>query len=117
VADLQQHCLLGFTQPEALNLWPLRHAQGDSLAIEPQIRASSGETLRQLALAGAGIAYMSDFMTEEDRCSGALVELLAEHNLDLRQPINAVYYRNTALAARITCFLDYLGEHLTRWAV
>lgn len=112
VADLQQHSLLGFTQPETLNVWPLRHTQGDSLAITPQIRASSGETLRQLALAGAGIAYMSDFMTAHDRASGALVEVLAEHNIDLRQPINAVYYRNTALAARITCFLDYLAEQL-----
>mgnify|MGYP006960959878 FL=1 len=32
--------------------------------------------------------------------------------MDVRQSINAVYYRNTALAARITCFLDYLGECL-----
>jgi len=30
----------------------------------------------------------------------------------VRQPINAVYYRNSALASRITCFLDYLSERL-----
>ena len=51
-------------------------------------------------------------MTEQDRASGALVEVLADWRVDRRQPINAVYYRNTALAARITCFLDYLGECL-----
>ncbi|HSC83240.1 MAG TPA: LysR family transcriptional regulator [Pseudomonas sp.] len=119
VVELEQHTLLGFTQPDSLNQWPLRHPLGDSLAVCPQIRASSGETLRQLALAGAGIAYMSDFMTAQDRRSGALREVLADCNLDSRQPINAVYYRNTALAARIQCFLDYLGEHLTKmdWVI
>ncbi|MGL4316012.1 MAG: LysR substrate-binding domain-containing protein [Pseudomonas sp.] len=114
VAELEQHSLLGFTQPDSLNLWPLHHPLGDNLAVVPQIRASSGETLRQLALAGAGIAYMSDFMTSPDRASGALVQVLDEQTLDLRQPINAVYYRNTALASRIQCFLDYLAEQLAR---
>lgn len=110
--QLSGHELLGFTQLEHLNTWPLRHASGDGLSITPTLRASSGETLRQLALAGAGLVSLSDFMTEQDRARGALVEVLAEQRLDSRQPISAVYYRNTALAARITCFLDYLGEHL-----
>ena len=65
-----------------------------------------------IGASGAGLASLSDFMTEQDRASGALVEVLADWHLDQRQPINAVYYRNTALAARITCFLDYLGECL-----
>lgn len=111
-AELDGHDLLGFTQPDSLNLWPLRHEQGDQLQIAPTLKASSGETLRQLALAGAGLVCLSDFMTAADRASGALVEVLAEHSADTRQPINAVYYRNTALAARIACFLDYLSECL-----
>jgi hypothetical protein len=28
----------------------------------------------------------------------------------VRQPINAVYYRNTAISARIASFVDYLAE-------
>lgn len=110
--ELEGHDLLGFTQPDSLNLWPLRHEQGDQLQIAPTLKASSGETLRQLALAGAGLVCLSDFMTAADRASGTLVEVLAEHSADTRQPINAVYYRNTALAARIACFLDYLSECL-----
>ncbi|MNR20068.1 HTH-type transcriptional regulator DmlR [compost metagenome] len=118
VEDLRNHSLLGFTQPESLNNWPLRHALGDSLAIAPTIRASSGETLRQLALAGAGIAFLSDFMTQADRADGSLVQLLAADTLDVRQPIHAVYYRNTVLASRIACFLDYVSACLKQqeWA-
>lgn len=113
VEALHQHSLLGFTQPESLNQWPLRHAQGDSFTIVPSLNASSGETLRQLALEGVGIVCLSDFMTHLDLSRGSLVEILAEHTLEVRQPIHAVYYRNTALTSRITCFLDYLSSELS----
>lgn len=116
VEALQGRNLLGFTQPESLNQWPLRHAQGDSLQIEPSIKVSSGETLRHLALAGAGIVCLSDFMTQVDRASGSLVQVLAGDTLEVRQPINAVYYRNTALASRIACFLDYVAANLKQQA-
>ena len=112
VEALREHSLLGFTQPDSLNQWPLRHPLGDTLAISPSLQASSGETLRQLALAGAGIVCLADFMTRADRARGELVQILAPHTVEVRQPIHAVYYRNTALASRITCFLDYLGDRL-----
>ncbi|MCY1551176.1 LysR substrate binding domain protein [compost metagenome] len=116
--ELQGSSLIGFTQPESLNQWPLRHALGDSLQITPSIKASSGETLRQLALADAGIVCLSDFMTQADRADGRLVQLLAADTVEVRQPIHAVYYRNTALASRIACFLDYVAECLKaqEWA-
>ncbi|MDH3064220.1 LysR family transcriptional regulator [Achromobacter insolitus] len=110
--QLAKHALLGFTQPETLNDWPLRDAAGNILRIQPTIASSSGETLRHMALAGLGIVCLSDFMTREDRKDGKLVQLFTTQTLDVRQSINAVYYRNTALAARITCFVDYVIETL-----
>lgn len=112
VEALHRHCLLGFTQPESLNQWPLRYRQAPHFTITPTISASSGETLRQLALRGEGIVQLADFMTRRDREAGKLVTLLEQETLDVRQPINAVYYRNTQLAARITCFLDYVSAHI-----
>ena len=117
VADLAGHALLGFTQPESLNRWPLRGPHGDEWPAAPAVTASSGETLRHLALQGAGIACLSDFMTAGDRARGALVQVLARDTADVRQPISAVYYRNTQLAARIACFLDFLRERMDAgWA-
>jgi len=112
--QLAGHSLLGFTQPESLNDWPLRDAAGNIVRIQPTIASSSGETLRHMALAGLGLVCLSDFMTREDRKSGKLVQLFPEQTLDVRQSINAVYYRNTALAARITCFVDHVMETLGR---
>lgn len=112
VEDLRQHSLIGFTQPDSLNRWPLRHAGGEDYEITPELRASSGETVRQLALAGQGIACLADFMTHADRARGDLVQLLIPHTVEQLQPVNAVYYRNTELAARIRVFVDYLAKAL-----
>ncbi|MDN0085600.1 LysR family transcriptional regulator [Crenobacter sp. SG2305] len=112
VEELSKHALLGFNQPESLNVWPILGADGEPYRIEPAVWTSSGETLRQLALDGAGIVCLSDFMTAQDRESGCLVQVLARHTQDVRQPIQAVYYRNTAVSSRIASFVDYLVDVL-----
>lgn len=112
VADLASHALLGFSQLESLNEWPLLDADGQPLHVKPTVRSYSGETLRQLALNDGGIVCLSDFMTRGDRKAGALQPLFARQTLDVRQPINAVYYRNTAISSRIKSFIDYMVETL-----
>jgi DNA-binding transcriptional LysR family regulator len=106
------HTLLGFAQYEQGNNWPLRHATGNSLAVTPALAASSGETLRQLALAGQGIVCLADFMTRADVAEGRLVKVLEDSYTGYRQQIHAVYYRNTQLSQRISCFLDFLQKKL-----
>ena len=110
--DLAGHSLLGFAQYEQGNSWPLQHANGNSLAVAPSLSASSGETLRQLALAGQGIVCLADFMTRADLADGRLVKVLEDSYTGYRQQIHAVYYRNTQLARRIGCFLDFLQQKL-----
>ncbi|MCS3471024.1 DNA-binding transcriptional LysR family regulator [Pseudomonas sp. JUb42] len=116
VPDLSSHTLLGFTQTETLNHWPLRHAEGDRLFIQPAVSASSGETLRQLAIAGEGIVCLSHFMTHDDIRKGRLKVLLPDANSGYRQPIHAVYYRNSQLALRIQCFLDFIQQKMAGYA-
>ncbi|MGP3656671.1 LysR substrate-binding domain-containing protein [Burkholderia gladioli] len=118
VADLKRHKLLGFSDIETLNRWPLRHRgaggqpDGEGVVIEPAHTASSGETLRHLALGGLGIVCLSDFMSAADIAAGRLVPLLGELMSDYRQPINAVYYRHAALTGRVQGFLDFLSQHV-----
>jgi DNA-binding transcriptional LysR family regulator len=89
---------------------------GDRWPIQASLSASSGETIRHLALEGQGIASLSHFMTIEDIRAGRLKVLLAEFNSGYRQPINAVYYRNSQLALRIQCFLDFIQSKLALYA-
>ncbi|WP_299257877.1 LysR family transcriptional regulator [uncultured Kushneria sp.] len=112
VNDLSHHTMMGFSQLPQLNRWPLHDAHGEELDITPVLSASSGDTLRTLALEGQGIVCLADFMTRQDLEDGRLVEVLAAKRLDRHQSIQAVYYRNTQLSRRIRVFLDFLGERL-----
>ncbi|MES2760233.1 MAG: LysR family transcriptional regulator [Pseudomonadota bacterium] len=111
-AQLPAHRLLGFTAPASLNIWPLSVAGEEGLAVTPAVLASSGETLRHLALAGAGIACLSNFLTRDDLAAGRLVPVLAPLTLPWSQPVWAVFYKQGALAPRVAALVDFLARRL-----
>ncbi|MGJ7914347.1 LysR substrate-binding domain-containing protein [Massilia sp. LXY-6] len=111
-ADLARHRLLGFTAPASLNTWPLRDGSQEGVLARPQVTASSGETLRHLALCGAGIVSLSDFLTGADVASGRLVPLLEEAALPWTQPVWAVFYKQGALAPRVAALVEFLARRL-----
>jgi DNA-binding transcriptional LysR family regulator len=78
VPELARHRLLGFSAPASLNTWPLVRDGVEGYTIAPGVTASSGETVRQLALAGAGFASLSDFLTRDDLAAGRLVPVLQD---------------------------------------
>ena len=112
VADLATHRLLGFTAPASLNIWPLSHGGVDGLPVVPAVTASSGDTLRHLALSGAGIVRLADFLTARDVHSGALIPVLAEVTLAWSEPVWAVFYKQGALAPRVSVLVDFLARRL-----
>ncbi|SAL13595.1 LysR family transcriptional regulator [Caballeronia telluris] len=113
VDELLRQRLIGFTAPESLNDWPLRDGRGGTfVSITPSVAASSGETIRQLALFDGGIACLSEFMTAADVAAGRLRPLLDHALADVRLPINAVYYQSASMAARARAFLDFLAAKL-----
>lgn len=110
--DLKQHRTLGFSAPASLNTWPLVHAGVEGWTIAPAATASSGETIRQLALAATGIASLSHFMTRADVAAGALVPVLEEYVLPWSQPVWAVFYKQGALAPRVAALVEFLAQRL-----
>ncbi len=109
---LAGHRLLGFTAPASLNIWPLPQQGGDGLPVQAVIAASSGETLRHLALANAGIACLADFLTRDDLSAGRLVPVLESATLPWTQPVWAVFYKQGVLPARVAALLNFLAEKL-----
>jgi len=108
VEDLAHHQLLGFNSLEKLNDWPIYDAANNLLHIHTNIKADSGETLRQLALCGTGIVCLSNFMTYQDIQKGDLIPLLVPSTLKMQQPINLVYYKNRKLSERVSSFIEFL---------
>ncbi|MDI4638492.1 MULTISPECIES: LysR family transcriptional regulator [Halomonadaceae] len=113
-AGLRDHQLLGFLNANSLNRWPVEGLTQEGANIRAQLSTSSGEVMRQLCLAGEGIACLSRFMIQEDLTHGRLVSLLADRMLSphRREQVQAVYYRNTALSSRIGAFLDFITPRL-----
>ncbi|GGM87181.1 LysR family transcriptional regulator [Shewanella xiamenensis] len=109
-SDLIHHDLLGFSTPKALNDWPLN----GFTRFTPTLTSSNGETLRQLALTGNGIACLSGFMVKKDIAEGRLIPLLESEKITNtgREQINAVYYKSSTVAKRISAFIDFIQPKL-----
>ena len=109
--ELSAHALLGFSQITHMNTWPI-HVGGKALTIQPNIKASNGETIRELAIHGMGIACLSIFMLEKDIAEGRLVQILEDQIEPHEQLIHAVYYQQEHLPKRVRLFIEYLAEKL-----
>lgn len=111
ISDLPHHCLIGFTGSKVLNQWPLKGVD----QITPNVRASNGETVRQLTLSGNGIACLSGFMVNDDIAAGRLVPLLESEQVTNvgREQVNAVYYKTSTVARRISAFIDFIQPRLS----
>ncbi|MBP6121357.1 MULTISPECIES: LysR family transcriptional regulator [Providencia] len=114
VDDLSNHCLLGFTTPESLNTLPIKDNKGNFLKITPNIAATSGEVLFHLAMNGSGILCSADFVTIDAFAKGQLVQVLKDQTVNIKQPINAVYYRNQSVSPRLRCFIDFIKKHSSK---
>ena len=109
--ELSSHQTVGFTGAKVLNHWPLPN-QG---YVEPTITASNGETVRQLVLAGNGIACLSGFMIQRDISEGRLIPVLEGVKLrdTERERVNAVFYKSSSVSKRISAFIDFIQPRLT----
>lgn len=110
VNELGQHDLIGFAGAKILNRWPLKGLD----AITPSMISSNGETVRQLVLAGNGISCLSGFMVNKDLAEGRLVSLLESEKLANtgREQVNAVFYKSSSVARRISAFIDFIQPQL-----
>ena len=112
--DLLAHDLIGFSQTQHLNTWPIQ-VQGKAFGARPKIKASNGETVRRLALEGAGIACLSRFLVQDDIKAGRLIALF-EDQIELHyQKIHAVYYLQEHLPKRVRLFIEFLAEKLREY--
>lgn len=108
-ADLARHRLL---LHDVLPSWPLGHA-GDTVRInasQATLRANNLNTLRQLALAGAGIALLPRFMVREALQNGALQAVLPGNPPPDNQ-YYAVYPGRSHRPAALTALLDFIDEY------
>jgi len=116
--DLRGHRCIGFNFRRRRPDWPFRRDGRDfDLALTPAVAVDSGDTARQLALVGAGIARLGRFNVADALADGRLVELLVDHNPGDIEPIHALFLGGATLPARVRAFVDFLADRLDRRSV
>ena len=113
VEDLDHHNCLGFNFQRSQPVWPMR--SGGRIVdrmVAGTLLANNGETVRRMAVAGAGLARIGDYHAREDIAQGRLVEVLADAGVGDEEEIAALYLGAKRMPARIRAFLDFVVPRL-----
>ena len=113
-AELASHNLLDANYARSRSGWPLRQPGGDIVVpVTGNAQASDGEALRQLALAGLGLARLTAFQVRADIAAGRLQAVLEDCNPGDSEDVHAVYVgQGGHLPLRVRALLDFLAEQV-----
>ena len=107
--ELIDHQCLVYNLIRDFEYWHLVDAQNklNKVKIQPYLKASNGEFLRDAAVAGLGITLMPTFIVYKELERGVLVPLLTEYK---RPQIDAyaIYPQTRHLSQRVRAFVDSL---------
>lgn len=116
VDDLARHNCLGFNFRRAVPVWPL---SGSGRVVDRGVRApllaNNGETLRRMAVAGAGLVRLADYHLRADLAAGSLVEVLAEAIEPDEEDLHVLFFGGEHVPRRIRVFMDFYLPHLQRF--
>ncbi|MCX5747770.1 MAG: LysR family transcriptional regulator [Proteobacteria bacterium] len=118
VDDLDAHDRLLFTPTPRNQTWTIASGDATHEFGRPSRFASNNfGAVRDLALAGGGIALLSNFMVEEDIGNGRLVRVLPTWSGRVTD-VHAVYPARQNIAPRLALFVEHLVKsfHPSPWS-
>ncbi|WP_266159573.1 LysR family transcriptional regulator [Dyella silvatica] len=112
-ADLAGHAMVALSVLASPSRWIFTSSGGKRSTVRiPQVaQANSAAAVRAIALAGAGVAVLPDYLAEPDIRAGRLVALLAQYRLP-EGGIHAVYPSRQP-AAKVRAFIAHLRDRLS----
>ncbi|MFC5740768.1 LysR family transcriptional regulator [Dyella tabacisoli] len=116
-ADLAGHVLIALSVLASPSRWIFTSSNGKRHTVRiPQVaQANSAAAVRAVALAGAGVAVLPDYLAEPDIRAGRMVALLAQYRLP-EGGIHAVYPSRQP-PAKVRAFIAHLRDRLVEAAV
>ena len=107
--DLAEHQCLVYTLLRDFETWLLTDAQGKSVKVKlnPYIKASAGEFLRDAAVLGQGITFLPSFIVYKEIESGTLLPLFRDFSLPAIDA-HVIYPRTRHLSQRVRTMVDFL---------
>lgn len=114
--DLRLHRTLTFRVPAGAVVQLVRRDAPQLVSripIVPSFAASDGNVLRELAIAGAGIAILPTLFVDEALRAGRLVRLLEEYRVPVKLFVNMLAAHRVT-PSRVRAFLDFFAEALVQ---
>ncbi len=107
--ELTEHQCLVYSLLSDFESWHLKdnHGKEIKVKIHPFLKASTGEFLRDSAVAGQGIILVPSFIAYKEIESGALVPILEDYE-PLQIEAYAIYPQTRHLSQRVRAFVDFL---------
>lgn len=105
--ELREHECLLYSSLAQPRLWRFRG--GKTVRVSGRFAVNHGESLRDAALAGVGVAYMPGFLVGRDLAEGHLVSALDDW-AQSKQKVYAVHPRSQNLAPKVRVFVDFLDQ-------
>lgn len=111
-ADLARHRLVA--RVDEISLWGFRDAEGHRIEVDvrPDLVVPEPAVMMTLAMGGAAIARLPDFIASEAIEAGKLIRVLPELQPE-RVDVHALYTSRRALPVKARVFIQALMEHLT----
>lgn len=106
--DLSGHLTIGYLNRRVVDIWRF-----DTSVLPPRpgrIFTNNGEAMRDMAVAGLGIALLPMFIVQEDLAEGRLVLVLPELK-PAPLPVSVVWPPVKPMPRRLRLFIDHLVEH------
>jgi len=90
--------------------WALTaNSETQSVKINSRLRSDSAEMLRQAAIAGLGIAQLSELHVAQDVAAGRLVRVLPGYELSRNSGVWVLYPSGKHVLPRLRVFIDHLA--------
>ncbi|WP_257452068.1 LysR family transcriptional regulator [Archangium lipolyticum] len=114
VEALSRHDCLGLSLHGRVMPWRLRdRSRVRELPPHGRIVVNNSEALIDLAVSGAGLAWVCDFMMARAHAAGQLVEVLEDAACEQR-PIHALSLPSRQALPKVRAFVEFLAEELAR---
>jgi DNA-binding transcriptional LysR family regulator len=111
LTDLPGHSTIGYLNVHSAQVWQFIGVSGDvvSVPMRSRVTANNGEAIRDMAIAGLGIALLPLFIAHEALEDGRLVRV-AEQLRPTPLPISAVWPPSKPLPMKLRMIIDHLAS-------
>lgn len=111
--ELADHRCLDFSFRRSPGGWKFSvDGKTTSVNVASTVTTNNGETLRQLAVSGLGVARLGKFLVSDDIAAGRLVAILEAYEETDLEPISALYFGGDSTPRRVRAFVEFLVEKL-----